>query len=115
MMSIQDYDLAKWGPNYWFKFRDSIHEVGKPYFSIVSNGTDEHPDPEVIRISDCKFNVFIDISCGDGRQEALERAEALCKVLNADYPFYELKSDSSNKHLAPAIQDSGKAESEDLP
>lgn len=75
------------GPDYWFKFRDSIYEVGKPYFSIVSNSEDEHPDPNVIRISDCKFDVFIDVSCGLDREDAMERAIALCKVLNAEYPF----------------------------
>lgn len=79
----------KYGYEYWFKFRDSIYEVGKPYFSIVSNGEDEHPDPDIIRITDCKFSVFIDISCGKDRQDARERAEALCKVLNAKYPFLD--------------------------
>jgi len=72
------------------KFRDSIYEVGKPSFSIVSNGEDEHPDFNVIRISDCKFNVFIDVSCGLDRQDALKRAKALCDVLNADYPFMDI-------------------------
>ena len=75
------------GPDYWFKFRDSIYEVGKPIFSIVSNGEDEHPDPNIVRISDCKFNVFIDIDCHGNYQDAFERATALCKVLNSDYPF----------------------------
>ena len=79
----------KYGNEYWFKFRDSIYEVGKPNFSIVSNDFDEHPDKNVIRISDCKFSVFIDISCGNDRQDALERAIALCKLLNSDYPFHE--------------------------
>ena len=79
----------KYGEDYWFKFRDSIYEVGRPYFSIVSNGEDEHPDKDVVRISDCKFNVFIDVSCGRDREDALERASALCKVLNADYPFLD--------------------------
>ena len=79
----------KYGPDYWFKFRDSIYEVGKPNFSIVSNGEDEHPDPNVIRISDCRFDVFIDISCGKNVLDALERALALCKVLNSEYPFLE--------------------------
>lgn len=84
-MTVSD----EFGQDYWFKFRDSIYEVGKPNFSIVSNNEDEHPDPNIIRISDCKFDVFIDVSCGSDRQDALERAEALCKVLNADYPFHE--------------------------
>lgn len=75
------------GNDYWFKFRDSIYEVGRPSFSIVSNGEDEHPDPHVVRISDCKFNVFIDISCHGDYEDAVERANALCKVLNAEYPF----------------------------
>lgn len=79
----------KYGPEYWFKFRDSIYDVGNPYFSIVSNNEDEHPDKNVIRISDCKFNVFIDVSCGRDRQDALERATALCNLLNAEYPFHE--------------------------
>lgn len=74
-------------PEYWFKFRDSIFEVGKPNFSIVSNDLDEHPNPNVVRISDCKFEIFIDISCHGNYQDALERANALCNVLNADYPF----------------------------
>jgi len=76
------------GKDYWFRFRDAIYDVGKPNFSIVENGSDEHPDPDVIRISDCKFDVFIDISCSEGRKDALERAFALCRVLNADYPFH---------------------------
>ncbi len=80
----------KYGYEYWFKFRDSIFEVGKPDFSIVSNNEDEHPDKNVIRISDCKFNVFIDVSCHGDRQDALERAQALCEVLNAEYPFFEV-------------------------
>ncbi len=79
----------KYGREYWFKFRDSIYEVGKPSFSIVSNDEDEHPDENVIRISDCKFNVFIDVSCNGDRQDALERAQALCQVLNAKYPFLD--------------------------
>lgn len=86
---MKQYDLDRWGKDFWFKFRDSIYDVGKPNFSIVSNGTDEHPDLDVIRITDCKFSVFIDISSTEGRKEALERAEALCKVLNSDYPFME--------------------------
>lgn len=80
----------KYGPDYWFKFRDSIYEVGKPDFHIVSNGEDEHPDPNVIRITDCKFHLFIDISCHGDKQDALERAQALCKLLNSDYPFHEM-------------------------
>ena len=79
----------KYGREYWFKFRDSIYEVGKPSFSIVSNDEDEHPDETVIRVSDCKFNVFIDVSCHGDRQDALERAKALCQVLNAKYPFLD--------------------------
>jgi len=75
------------GKDYWFKFRDSIYEVGKPNFSIVSNGEDENPDLNVVRISDCKFNVFIDVSCNGDYRDALERTKALCNVLNADYPF----------------------------
>jgi hypothetical protein len=85
----KDYDIE-----YWIKFRDSIYDVGKPTFSIVSNGEDEHPDPDVIRISDCRFDVFIDVSCGSDRQDALERADALCKVLNSDYPFMDTDIDS---------------------
>lgn len=84
-----DDTSKKYGFDYWFKFRDSIYEVGKPCFSIVSNNENEHPDKNVIRISDCKFDVFIDVSCGRDRQDALERAQALCDVLNADYPFYK--------------------------
>ena len=80
----------KYGHEYWFKFRDSIYDVGKPYFSIVSNDEDEHPDKNVIRITDCKFSVFIDVSCHGNRKDALERAKALCDVLNADYPFMEI-------------------------
>lgn len=79
----------KYGTEYWMKFRDSIYEVGKPNFSIVSNESDEHPDPNVVRISDCKFDVFIDVSCGRDRQDALERAQSLCDLLNADYPFLD--------------------------
>ncbi len=75
------------GKDYWFKFRDSIYEVGKPFFSIVSNGEDEHSDPNVVRVSDCKFDVFIDVSCNGNYQDAFERATSLCIVLNADYPF----------------------------
>ena len=69
----------------WIKFRDSIYAVGRPSFSIVSNGEDEHPDSNVVRISDCKFNVFIDVSCNGDYHDALERANALCQVLNSDY------------------------------
>jgi hypothetical protein len=79
----------KYGIDYWLKFRDYIYDVGRPDFSIVSNGEDEHPDSNVIRITDCKFDVFIDISCGRDRQDALERANALCILLNTDYPFHE--------------------------
>lgn len=81
----------KYGEDYWFKFRDSIYEVGKPEFSIVCNDQDEHPDKNVIRITDCKFSVFIDISCGFDRQDALERAQALCVLLNSEYPFFEME------------------------
>ncbi len=80
----------KYGYEYWFRFRDSIYEVGKPYFSVVSNNEDEHPNKNVIRITDCKFSVFIDVSCGFDRQDALERAQALCNVLNAKYPFMDV-------------------------
>ncbi len=78
----------KYGYEYWFKFRDSIYDVGKPNFSIVSNEEDQHSDKNIIRISDCKFNVFIDVLCPySTTEDAIERAQALCKVLNADYPF----------------------------
>ena len=80
---------SEYDQEYWMKFRDSIFSVGKPYFSIVSNAEDEHPNINVIRISDCKHEVFIDISCHRDRQDALERAEALCNLLNAKYPFLD--------------------------
>lgn len=86
-MTPEEFE-ENFGEDYWFEFRDSIYEVGKPGFSIVDNDSDEHPDPNVIRISDCKFNVFIDVSCGRDREDAIERANALCKVLNAEYPFH---------------------------
>lgn len=89
---MKQYDLEKWGEDYWFKFRDSIYDIGKPNFSIVSNGYDEHADPKVVRISDCKFEVFIDVSCGSDIQDAFARATALCNVLNSEYPFWERKS-----------------------
>lgn len=79
----------KYGSDYWFKFRDCIYKVGKPDFFIVSNGEDEHPDKSVIRITDCKFSVFIDVSCDGDVQDAKERALALCAVLNAEYPFLD--------------------------
>ncbi|MES2409014.1 MAG: hypothetical protein V4509_01795 [Patescibacteria group bacterium] len=66
---------------------DLVYEVGKPYFSIVDNGSDEHPDKDVIRISDCTFDTFIDVSHAEGRDESLKIAAALCKILN--YPFEE--------------------------
>jgi hypothetical protein len=87
---MKDDTSKKYGPEYWFKFRDSIGNVGSAYFSIVSNGMDEHPDPNVVRISDSRFDVFIDVSCGRDRGDALERAQALCELLNSDYPFHEM-------------------------
>lgn len=86
---MENETAEKYGREYWFKFRDLIYEVGKPYFSIVSNGEDEHPDKNVIRIADCKFEVFIDVSRSGSRQNNLERAEALCLLLNAKYPFLD--------------------------
>lgn len=96
---VNEHIPDKWGEDYWFKFRDSIFEVGKPNFSLVGNKINEHPDPNVIRIADCKYDVFIDISCCGSRKEALERAEALCKVLNADYPFLD------NPKQEPEVKD----------
>jgi predicted Zn-ribbon and HTH transcriptional regulator len=90
----QELFSGKYGQDYWFKFRDSIYEVGKPTFSIVSNGEDENPKENIIRISDCKFDVFIDV-WGEDKQDSLERAEALCKVLNAEYPFHDEKKAES--------------------
>lgn len=88
-MEMNDNTSKEYGREYWFKFRDSIYDIGKPFFSIVSNDEDEPLDKNVIRIVDCKFSVFIDVSCGSDRQDALERAEALCRVLNAKYPFID--------------------------
>lgn len=79
----------KYGKDFWFKFRDAIHDVGKPEFSIVSNEENEHPDKDIIRISDCKFSVFIDITSRAGRQDSLDRAASLCRLLNSDYLFFE--------------------------
>lgn len=78
-----------------------IEEIGNPFFSIVENGSDEHPDKNVIRISDCKFDVFIDVSCFGDRKDALERAQALCRVLNI---VCEARDEAMGKYFASNIQ-----------